>query len=287
MRFKQSKDSFSTILKIVIGVIFSLVILAISYKAVTTSSENRSKAAETQFTYKSWEFNGATTEGWGSASLTNIRVAKGLLTGQATNSLVTLANASVNSVLPQGNKFITLRLAVGSAPTPSILPTPTKVPVPTKTTSSVSTFMITTGYVNNKGIVKMLPSVRGIADGSFYIYSIKLPDIAGVAVDSMQVTLAPLSAVATIQLDYIRFTGSQTPPTPSPPLPSVRPTPTPTPTLTRRCMTNADCPKGYYCSAIPPGGCPTYPVVNGIGAVSQCAGIPKCWPVTPTVTPTR
>jgi len=54
-----------------------------------------------------------------------------------------------------------------------------------------------------------------------------------------------------------------------------------TPTPTQNCTTNADCPSGYVCSSVPPGGCP---IVNGVPV--RCATAPRCYPAS-TPTPTR
>ena len=218
MKFKKTQDSFRTILKIVIGVVFAVAILAISYKAATTSQENRSKAAETQVTYKSWEFNGTTTEGWLLTNLSGTRVTGGLLTAKVTGSPtspVTLVNKSVGSVLPQGNKYIKLRLAVAGStgsPPKSVSKTPinTKFPPPAPATP----FAISVSYTN-KGAPRVAPQLRGIADGKLYEYSVLLPDIGSVTVDSVKLLISSVKTGTPVQLDYVRLIGVL-PPTPSP-----------------------------------------------------------------------
>jgi len=64
MAYRKKTDSFRKILIIVLGIVFGVSFLAISYKAATTSREDRSKAAEEETIVKQWEFNGNTTEGW-------------------------------------------------------------------------------------------------------------------------------------------------------------------------------------------------------------------------------
>lgn len=51
-------------LRILLIIIVGLVLLSVSYLAVKSNTEQRSRAAQTERIYKAWEFSGATTEGW-------------------------------------------------------------------------------------------------------------------------------------------------------------------------------------------------------------------------------
>ncbi len=58
---KQSGNPFALLLFAILGI----GLLIVLYKAVTsTSTESRSKAAETETVVNNWEFNGTTKEGW-------------------------------------------------------------------------------------------------------------------------------------------------------------------------------------------------------------------------------
>ncbi|MCX6791779.1 MAG: hypothetical protein NT149_01960 [Candidatus Gottesmanbacteria bacterium] len=329
MKYKTTHDPFHAILKIVLGVVFGVMLLAISYKTVTTSREIRSRAAGMQdITYKSWEFNGATTEGWIQTNLTGLKVANGLLTAFTTNYNAILFNKSVAAAMPVGNKYLKFRLAVVNLPQPMPKPIAARAIVSTIPSPQPQTFTIGVSYMIRGALQqKVLPVIVGTAFGNMYEYSVRLPDIGGVTIDSIQMTLKPMRVGRSIQLDWVRLVGPPSPtPTPSGcnqdcnytvhPARTCQtglicvsqsqllgasglcrnpdcsnetscqcPKPTPPPTPVQRCTSDKDCPTGYICSAVPPGGCPII-IVNGIEQRSACARVPQCWAVNPTPTPT-
>jgi len=217
MKFRNTHDSFRTILKIVVGVMFALALVAISFKAATTSREDRSKAAEIQRIYKSWEFDGATTEGWLSTNLLGMKVAGGMLTSMITDTPVTLTNKAVSTVLPIGNKYINVRLAVSNSHQSLSAP---KIPLPNEKSMNmllptVSPYMISVGYMVNGGSRRELSPVTGKADGNFYEYTMRMPDINGLTIDSMQFVLSSVRPGMVVQIDWVRVLASPIP-TPSP-----------------------------------------------------------------------
>jgi hypothetical protein len=227
MSTSLKSSSFHKILILVFGIAFGLVALALIYKGAKTSNDIRSRAAGVQeITYKSWEFNGTTTEGWTLVNLTGLKVANGYLTGVvpvtsmgSNNINVTLSNKSVATAMPTGNKYLKFRLGVFNPP--QYLPT-----------SPQSPFTIVVSYMTHGALQqKELPAIPGTAYGNLYEYSVRLPDIGGITIDSIQMTLKPMRAGMSIQLDWVRLTGPPPPtPTPTPtgvsqPTPTSRPSP--------------------------------------------------------------
>lgn len=124
MARQNPHQSFQKILTLVFGVAFGIIALIMVYKAVQDSTENRSKAAEEQVTYKQWEFNGKDTEGWKVPVGTTvssgylrlpITYQLGLVTtdGTTKQNILAIDNAAVNTVFSVGNKQIKFMIAVG------------------------------------------------------------------------------------------------------------------------------------------------------------------------------
>src|SRR3989344_5180728 len=104
-----------------------------TFKASQTSTEGRSKAAKEGKVFARWEFNGVTTEGWNHLGLQSLAVRKGKL-----NALMADAPANsniekkdINAGMGVGNKYLTLRMAVGrlAKSPPGGGPTPTSIVV--------------------------------------------------------------------------------------------------------------------------------------------------------------
>jgi hypothetical protein len=216
MTHSSRSSSFHKILVLVFGIAFGLVALAFAYQGVKTSNDIRSRAAQTDQIYKQWEFNGATTEGWVQTNLTGIKVANGFLTASTTNNNAILFHKSVSAAMPVGNKYLKFRLGVYS-PQPvkkSFAPLPTGYPTPT---SQPGIFTVTVSYfIRGTSRQNMLPAIPGTAFGNMYEYSVRFPDIGGITIDSIQMTLKPMRAGMSIQLDWVRLIGQPLPPTPTP-----------------------------------------------------------------------
>lgn len=127
MARQNPHQSFGKILALVFGVAFGVIGLIMVYKAVQDSTENRSKAAEEQVTYKQWEFNGKDTEGWKVPVGSTVRSGylhlpaiyqMGLLNsdGSTKQYVLSIDNTAVNTVFPVGNKQIKFMIAVGGPP---------------------------------------------------------------------------------------------------------------------------------------------------------------------------
>ena len=269
---KKTQDSFHTILKIVIGVVFAISVLSIVLKAALTSSEDRSHAAEAQITYKSWEFSGANSEGWVLTNVSGCNVDKGYFNGSATSNIVFLSSKQVGTVLPVGNKFITLRISVGP---PHILQTPTSIPSryytptpqiivkqtsqTTQTTNETQTFTrqtinspppfsIDISYNTPNGSKTLSSISGGRPDGSFYVYTVKLPEIDSVSLNSLSFKFSPLASQATVSIDWVRLVGSSQPTRPTGwPTTSVGCTSNGSTCTVTVCPTMSPCPVGAEC----------------------------------------
>lgn len=123
MARQNPHQSFGKILTLVFGIAFGVIGLIMVYKAVQDSTENRSKAAEEQITYKQWEFNGKDTEGWKVPVGSTVRSGylrlppiyqMGLLNsdGSTKQNVLRIDNTAVNTVFPVGNKQIKFMIAV-------------------------------------------------------------------------------------------------------------------------------------------------------------------------------
>lgn len=116
MSFKKNTSQFQNILKLVLGVAFGVVALAVAYGALKQNTEGRSKAAEAYKILKQWEFNSTTGEGWDAQPPSRIIVGKGYLTllqGKPITA-VGMSNQNVSTSLPKGLKSMTFSIAVGS-----------------------------------------------------------------------------------------------------------------------------------------------------------------------------
>jgi hypothetical protein len=209
MKFTKRTDPFKKILWISILAVFGVSLLAILYKGIRTSTENRSKAAEIQTVYKSWEFNGNTAEGWLGNNINRIVVKDGLLTGTITSdSNVYFINKTGAITLPRGSKTIILRMSV-SAQTP--VPTTPKNSALRQTTSVTNAPVILKINYFSSGIKRDLPPARGTANGVFADYMFTFTDIADIKIDSLQLELSSVTTGATVRLDNIRLLGMPVP----------------------------------------------------------------------------
>ncbi len=105
-------------LRTIVYIILALGLLVggyFTFKASQTSTEGRSKAALNGKVYKRWEFNGATTEGWVEEGLQSLAVRKGKLNAVMADTPANsnIAKKDINAGIGIGNKYLTLRMAVG------------------------------------------------------------------------------------------------------------------------------------------------------------------------------
>lgn len=103
---------FSTVLFI----LFGLIALVVTYRAVSLSTEKRTKAVG-ETVVKSWEFTtDGNTEGWTGRYTGELTVAGGYLrtTAVKTSHAGRIRNTSVATLMDKGNKFIKVFMAVSS-----------------------------------------------------------------------------------------------------------------------------------------------------------------------------
>ena len=111
---RSGKGNVQKVVTTALFVAFGFIALAITYRAVTVSTDQRSKAAEGTVV-KSWEFNTrGNTEGWNGKFIGDLSVSGGYLetTAIKTSRPGRIRNPSVKTVLETGNKFITISMAV-------------------------------------------------------------------------------------------------------------------------------------------------------------------------------
>jgi hypothetical protein len=231
MSWGSKGDSFKTILKIVIGTIFTVVALAVLFKAATTSSEKRSKAAEAQRVYMAWEFSANTTEGWLGNNITGLSVKDGLLTGTIGADGAYIINKKGPFSLSAGTKKLTIRMSLVSPQTSRTVPKgfPTNRPMPVTTFP----FALNVSYFSN-GVQRNLPLVKGAANGVLTDYTLTFLDIAPLTIDSLQITVNSVRPGTILRVDSVRLLGTVTTltTTPKPPPPTTStPKPTPCPTV--------------------------------------------------------
>lgn len=121
MAFRTSFIRFDKIIISTLGILFGIVALVVVYEAVSESTEQRSKAAETQTIYKQWEFNGTIAEGWTVVAPNTAVVKNGAFVVSMTRGtrLPAFRNTSVSSSLPTGLKTVWLSMAVGAPQVPT------------------------------------------------------------------------------------------------------------------------------------------------------------------------
>jgi hypothetical protein len=111
MAYQKKTDPFNKILAIILGVVFFVVLAVISYDAIRTNTDNRSKAATARLTYKIWDFT-TNEEEWSGKNLTNIAAKNGILSATIGSKTGSIINSTVDTGMPIGNKYITIRMAV-------------------------------------------------------------------------------------------------------------------------------------------------------------------------------
>jgi hypothetical protein len=115
MTFRKKTDPFKRILAIVIGVVFFVTLAAISYEALQSNTDARSRAGQTNLTYKIWDFT-TNEEGWSGQNLTKFGALNGILSATIGSKIGSVINSTVNTGMPLGNKYITIRMAVSASP---------------------------------------------------------------------------------------------------------------------------------------------------------------------------
>lgn len=195
---------------IVLGLVFGLIALLVVYQGVKTSLETRSLAAQQSYVYKRWNFTN-TAEGWvGPTSNSvngNLVVAIGLQTASITNN-------SVNTKMPKGNKYITLRMSV--SPVAMAVDVSKTGPKP-----SVRKFSYTLTYWLNGEEDRDSPgrslTVRGQVDGKMHEYRFLLGNITASTVSKLTLRFdSGVKAGDSIQIDSITLSGPVPPAPPAP-----------------------------------------------------------------------
>ena len=104
--------SFYKLIFIIFAMAFGLVVLTLGYQGVKSSLELRSRAAQQTIEYKRWDFK-ETAEGWEVQEEGKISVEDGILKVGIISETASITNSSVDTKMPEGNKYIAIRMAVG------------------------------------------------------------------------------------------------------------------------------------------------------------------------------
>lgn len=130
MARRKSSSSINNIFILVFSIAFGLLAIVLGYRAVTNSSDIRSRAEQTVQIYKQWEFTGSDSEGWSAIPPHTSIVRNGslIVTVSKGNKLPAVRNSTVDAHVPPGLKSIQFSMAVGSVPTITRYPTPTICP---------------------------------------------------------------------------------------------------------------------------------------------------------------
>ncbi len=219
---KQSGNPFALLLFAILGIGLLIVI----YKAVTsTSTESRSKAAETEIVVNNWEFNGTTKEGWTGTNLSIGSVRNGTFYTVIVNDIKqsTLQQNTVDgpfaNIILQKLKF-SLKVADPPSKAVRITPTPSRKPFTGEVRYMVS----------GKTTWEEPQTFSGVIDNQFQTYEVSLAALPDVDITKLQITFPLFLKSTQIYLDWIRLTAI--------PLPT--PTPTPTPILGFNKMVQLD-----------------------------------------------
>jgi len=202
MSVKKSNDSFQNILKGIISIVFLFVFLIIAYATITSSRETRSKAAPAPTIYKSWEFNGTTTEWWTGTNLNGFTVKNGSLVGTATYRIASIYSRFAAVRLLQGKKSLIFRMSVRIPQTYQTSPTPTP--------TTGSTFQLKVSYVAS-GVQKEFPPIQGRINGGMVDYNMTFPEIEEMPITSLKLELSSIKTTTKVEFDYIRLTGTALP----------------------------------------------------------------------------
>lgn len=196
------------ILVLVFGIAFGLVALAMVFQAAKTPGDIRSRAKEVQSIYKQWEFNGATTEGWSSSSVSNGYL-KFLIAAPGTPST---ENKTVSASMPMGLKTIIISMKVssrGSIPIPYCPPGKQcdfdQGPSPAIEDQFTAQLTYT---LSGKGGYAPPFVFSGIADGIMKTYSFTIPSSEAITVQNMQISFINNSKPGNlVAIDWIRLMG--------------------------------------------------------------------------------
>jgi hypothetical protein len=139
-----------------------------------------------------------------------------------------LINSSVSAKLPAGQKYAKIRLAVNDG----------KVYAQSQA-AKLPQFTMTMAYAGKVTVNKPV-QVTGPVDGQFHEYTLPIPDIGGIMINTVILSFGSLTPGTHIQMDWLRFISvvdippptvspSPTPriPTPTPNAPTITPTPSP------------------------------------------------------------
>ena len=208
---RQAHSSAAKVFTLVLAIAFGVLALAFTYSAVMKSTEQRSRAAETELTIKQWEFNGTTTEGWTLTNFSSTRVAGGLLrtvSGKPVPS-ASLQNANVGANFPEGAKYLKFRLALRQPGAEK------KSPGPTIQQASNVSGTVEYTLSNRRTLTRPL-AFQVVADGVTRDVSVTLPEISAATVGSLAISFTGLKPGSRLDVDWIRLIGTKPKPTPTP-----------------------------------------------------------------------
>lgn len=228
------KSASTRVVSFVLAIAFGVIALTLTYSAALQSTEKRSRAAPpATTTYRNWEFNGSTLEGWTVNNFLNPRVGGGILQvsfGKPT--LSTLMKTNENIALPEGGS-IAVRMGTRQA-----LMAPSRDDEPFEPTITGS---VNVEFDKGKGLGKEFSVV---ADGVLREYKVALPSMR-TNIKTITFSFSGLRQGTPVLFDWIRVAVKGTPP----PLPTPTPTPTPMPVCQSGIATIGasvgNCPTGY------------------------------------------
>lgn len=211
MALRKSIVRYDKIFVAVLGTLFGIIGLVAVYYAATSSTESRSKAAESQTIFKQWEFNGASADGW-----TKAKTSGGFLRFPATSlNTPSTENNTVNASLPSGAKTITFSLGViqpGSTGTPRC---PPNVACDIETQTSVKPFSAKLIYTPMEKSIHTRPLIfTGVLNGQMKTYSLVLPNSEAFTISDLQLIFTEGTKPGDkVSLDWIRIGGQGVTPT--------------------------------------------------------------------------
>ena len=207
------KHSTSKVITLVLAIAFGIVALAMTYDVATRSTEQRSRAVEaSELVVKQWEFNGTTTEGWGMTGFSNMRVISGILSAVNGKSIPSayIYNRETTAINLQGAKYIKLRLGIGRTSSPE--PKGSGPEVYRATGTVIYTLL------DRRSLLTRPLTFLISADGTLREYSLILPEIAPVTINSIKISFTGLRPGSKLNIDWIRLGGTKPRPTPLPTL---------------------------------------------------------------------
>lgn len=196
------KSSATRIVSFVLAITFGVIALALTYSAALQSTEKRSRAAPPPTTtYRNWEFNGSTLEGWTVNNFLNPRVVGGILQvsfGKPT-MLSTLMKTNERIALLEGGS-IAVRMGVRQS---MLLPEREDEPFEQTLTGAVNL-----KFDKGTGLEK---EFSVIADGVLREYKVSLPSMR-TNINTITFSFSGLRQGTPVLVDWIRVAAKGIPP---------------------------------------------------------------------------